>query len=321
MNIITWLKEQNPSVDIYNSILKMPCADDGKSFIYLSLPFKGLYCWANDVYCREIPTDYDSSFRGMSFNFCTDGSCEVSLFNGNFVYVRRGILSIDTSATKTSHFYPTFLYKGLEIIFDFNELEKSGQEVFSTIGFNPIEFLESLNDRSVHGSFLTIPPKAWQIKATKLTEHLVAQDISMEDIRFYLIELLFMIKKSSVELKKAEVGYLSKGQREIAVQVESIITSNLANHITVEELAAQYAISPSSLKKYFSKLYGMPISMYLHHYRMEESARLISVGQNTIGQVAEMVGYKNQSKFGRVFKEYFGASPLEYKRLSSLKKL
>jgi len=321
MNVLTWLKEHNPSADIYNSILKMPCADDGKSFIYLSLPFRGVFCWANDVYCREIPTDYDSSFKGMSFNFCTDGGCEVSLYNGNFIYVRRGILSIDTSATKTSHFYPSCRYKGLEIIFDFNELERDGQEIFSTIGFNPIKFLESLEGRSVQGSLLTIPPETWQVKANKLAEGLIAQALTMEDIRFYLMELFFLITKESSELKKAEVGYLSKGQRAIAAQVESIITNDLAKHYTVEELAGQYGISPSSLKKYFSKLYGMPISMYLHQCRMEESARLIMGGQTPIGQVAERVGYKNQSKFGSAFKEYFGAAPLEYKRLSYLKNL
>ena len=54
---------------------------------------------------------------------------------------------------------------------------------------------------------------------------------------------------------------------------------------------------------------------------MEESARLIKRGQTPIGQIAEKVGYKNQSKFGSAFKEYFGAAPLEYKRLSSLKNL
>lgn len=65
----------------------------------------------------------------------------------------------------------------------------------------------------------------------------------------------------------------------------------------------------------------MPISMYLHQFRMEESARLIKGGQTPIGHIAEKVGYKNQSKFGSAFKEYFGAAPLEFKRLSSLKNL
>ncbi len=106
-----------------------------------------------------------------------------------FGYIRRGILSMDTSASKTSYFYPSCRYKGLEIIFDFNELEVAGQEIFSTIGFNSINFLQSLEGRSVQGSLLTIQPGNWQIKATNLSEHLIAQNISIEDIRFYLMEL------------------------------------------------------------------------------------------------------------------------------------
>ena len=309
------------TAQIVFALLKMPCATDGKSFIYLSLPFKGVYCWANDVYCREISLIMMISFGECLLIFVPMEAAKFLFLMEFFGYIRRGILSMDTSASKTSYFYPSCRYKGLEIIFDFNELEDSGQEIFSTIGFNSINFLQSLEGRSVQGSLLTIPPENWQIKATNLSEHLIAQNISIEDIRFYLMELFFLITKESSELKNADVGYLSKGQRSIAAQVESIITTNLAKHYTVEELAGQYDISPSSLKKYFSKLFGMPISMYLHQFRMEESARLIKGGQPPIGQIAEKVGYKNQSKFGSAFKEYFGAAPLEYKRLSSLKNL
>ena len=191
----------------------------------------------------------------MSLNFCTDGGCEVALFNGNFVYIRRGILSIETSPSKTSYFYPSCRYKGLEIIFDFNKLEDAGLEIFSTIGFNPIIFLQSLEGRSEQGSLLTIPPENWQIKATNLSEHLIAQNISIVDIRFYLMELFFLITKESSELKNADVRYLSKGQRAIAAQVESIITTNLTKHYTLEELAGQYEISPPSLKKIFFDIF------------------------------------------------------------------
>lgn len=320
MNVLTQLKEKQNSVDIFKTIMKMPCKEDGKSFFYLSLPFRGIYCWANDIYCDEIATDYDDKFHGLAFNFCVDGGCEVSLYNGNFIYVRPGILSIDTSATKSSHFYPSSRYKGLEIIFDFDELNKNRVDALESIGFNPINFQESLNDVSTHGSFLTIPQENWQRKAEKLYGHLIRMDINIEEIRFYLLELFFIIKKDKGELKAADIGFLSKGQRGIAVEVGEKISADLSAHYTVEGFAEKYGISPSSLKKYFCKLYGMPISMYLHQLRMKESARLIDTGSLSMGEIAEKVGYKNQSKFGIAFKKYFGKSPLEYKRLSALQK-
>ena len=320
MNVVNWLKEHDNG-DTRSAVTKLACAGDGKSFIYLSLPFAGVYCWANDVYCKEIPTDYNDSFRGMSLNFCTDGGCEVSLFNGNYVYVRKGILSIDTSATKTAHHYPSSRYKGLEIIFTLDgfgpDYTPCPRELLA-IGFNPHAFLKELEEKSTHGSFLAIPGELWQRKASRLADHLISQDISIEEIRFYLMELLFLLAKESCQLKPAGIGSVSKGQRKIAAEAERIATQDLSQRITVEELAKQFKISPSSLKKYFSQVYGMSFSTYLHKLRMETAAALASEGTHTIGEIAERTGYQSQSKFGTAFREYFGKTPLEFKRLQTV---
>ena len=60
----------------------------------------------------------------------------------------------------------------------------------------------------------------------------------------------------------------------------------------------------------------MPFSAYFNKLRMETASRLIMQGKLSIGEIAEKVGYQNQSKFGAAFKKHFGKSPLEYKRLS-----
>ncbi|MBO5606536.1 MAG: helix-turn-helix transcriptional regulator [Treponema sp.] len=315
MDVLKWLSENGIKKDIYNQVLEIPCAEDDKSFIYLTLPFKGIYCWANDVYCREIPTGYDPGFHGMSFNFCLDGGCEVSLFNGNYVYVRAGILSIDTSASKTGHYYPSSRYKGLEIIFDFDEIKNSPLKEFEVLGINPLSFLEKLEERSVCGSFRTIPSEIWQRKASSLVEHLINDDISIEDVRYYLIELLFIFSKDEPNLKACDVGFLSKGQRQLASLLEEKACSDLRGHFTLEEFAKEYKTSASSVKKYFTRLYGIPFSAYMRQIRMEEAARLIAESDFSIGEIAEKIGYKNQSKFGSSFKEYFGSSPLEYRRI------
>lgn len=314
MNVLDYVEAETKQGKAHSSIQKIPCVADGKSFIYLTLPFAGVFCWANDVYCKTIPSDYKGNFCGMSFNFCTDGGCEVSLLNGNFVYVKKGILSIDTSTTKNEHYYPSSRYKGLEIILDFSVLDAGGMQELCAVGFNPRIFLLALSKKSVQGSFLTLPSEEWCLKAENLCEHLIASNISLEDVRFYVLELLFLISKESRFLSAADVGSLSKGQRRIASEVGEYVANHLSEHSTIEDFATQYAISPASLKKYFCKLYGMPFSVYVRHLRMEESALLIKAGLS-VGEAAEKVGYKNQGKFSAAFKAHFGTSPLEYKRL------
>ncbi len=320
MTSAQFLEKHFHAKNLYDSINKLPCAEDGKSFFYLSAPFNGVYCWANDVYCSSVAAGSEFNISGMFMNFCIDGACEVSLVNDNFVYMKKGILSIDRNITKTDHYYPTKRYRGLEIIFDFNLFNQKSDELLNQFGFSLKDFIKKLDPLSYKGSLMCQPNEKWMTKALSLTEALIEGTINIQKIRFTLLELLLLVSNDDSNLNSAKLNHLTQGQKYIATEVEKLISSNLEKHFTVEELAKKYKISPSSLKKYFSYLYGLPFSKYLHKARMTAAAKYLEEENFSVGQVAEMSGYQSQSKFGTVFKEYFGCSPLEYKRLHSVKK-
>ena len=48
---------------------------------------------------------------------------------------------------------------------------------------------------------------------------------------------------------------------------------------------------------------------------MEKAEDLIAQGEHKIYEIAEMVGYHDQSYFIRVFKKYYGMTPNVYKRI------
>ena len=106
----------------------------------------------------------------------------------------------------------------------------------------------------------------------------------------------------------------------IALDCEHQITKDLSKKITVESLAAGYRISPSSLKNYFSGIYGCSISEYLQIMRMRQAKILLETTNNSVMQIAAFVGYENQSKFSAVFKKHTGYAPLEYKKITILKR-
>lgn len=105
---------------------------------------------------------------------------------------------------------------------------------------------------------------------------------------------------------------------DIAKRVEKIITSDLRQHHPAWELAAQFSISETSLKNYFRGVFGQNISIYLREVRMKKAAELLATTRLSVAEVAEQVGYMNQSKFASVFKKQFGLSPLEYRRSKNL---
>ena len=51
---------------------------------------------------------------------------------------------------------------------------------------------------------------------------------------------------------------------------------------------------------------------------MKKAAELLATTRLSVAEVAEQVGYMNQSKFASVFKKQFELSPLEYRRSKNL---
>ncbi len=151
----------------------------------------------------------------------------------------------------------------------------------------------------------------------EIWDQLVTHQGKIEDFRFSVLQMMYLLGKgSTIPIEKR--GYLTKGQRMIAAGVEEKICADLKHRYTVEELAERYRISPSSLKKYFEQMYGMPISEYLRRKRMELAKELLAGSDLSISDIAAEAGYGNQGKFGSAFKRYTQKTPLEYRRLQNI---
>ena len=86
---------------------------------------------------------------------------------------------------------------------------------------------------------------------------------------------------------------------------------------TIEALAKEYHLNTSTLKAVFKAVYGQPIASHMKHHRMQEAARLLRETDLSIGDIAQQVGYENQSKFSNVFRDIFQVLPTEYRRQQS----
>ena len=88
-------------------------------------------------------------------------------------------------------------------------------------------------------------------------------------------------------------------------------------HFTLEELAAEHAISLSSLKNCFRDIYGQTPYAYLKQYRIQRAAKLLCEGGHSIGWIANHVGYGATGKFAAAFKSIMGCPPSEYRKTHS----
>lgn len=96
------------------------------------------------------------------------------------------------------------------------------------------------------------------------------------------------------------------------MKVEALLVKSFSvNPPTIDELARISAMSNTKLKKDFKALYGLPIYEYFQKNRMLKAKSLLALGEYTIKEVGQMVGYSNLSHFANTFKKEFGFLPSE----------
>lgn len=88
--------------------------------------------------------------------------------------------------------------------------------------------------------------------------------------------------------------------------------------MTVRALAERFYIAESVLQQCFKSIYGQPIASFLRTKRIQKSAALLREDDTlSVGEIAQMTGYENQSKFASAFKAIMGQTPLAYRHCTA----
>ena len=129
-------------------------------------------------------------------------------------------------------------------------------------------------------------------------------------------ELLLYLSQQAPAGERTSNQYLSQ-QVEIIRAIHDQLMAHPNQRTTIEALAKEYHLNTSTLKAVFKAVYGQPIASHMKQHRMQEAARLLRETDLSIGDIAQQVGYENQSKFSNVFRDIFQVLPTEYRRQQS----
>ena len=89
------------------------------------------------------------------------------------------------------------------------------------------------------------------------------------------------------------------------------ILDNYKEKILIKDICDRIGCSKSTLISSFKKEYGTTVANYITEVRLDEAKRMLSSGKMSVGQVADEVGFYDQSYFSKVFSAKFGYSPSE----------
>ena len=110
--------------------------------------------------------------------------------------------------------------------------------------------------------------------------------------------------------KEANSGELKDSRMQMIMQY---IMANLDQEISLNELAADMYVSPSTLSRIFKKNTGMYFADYVLQLRVQSSLGLLSFSERTITQIAMTCGFSNSAAFNRAFRKVMNQTPSEYR--------
>lgn len=99
-------------------------------------------------------------------------------------------------------------------------------------------------------------------------------------------------------------------------QVQQYIKNNLTQDVSLQAIADHVKLHPAYLSRIYKTETGEGVSDFLYRYRMEEAARLLTKSELKIYKITELLGYQYTPYFIKVFKQYFGITPQEYRNRS-----
>lgn len=264
----------------------------------------------------EVPNfDFDSHATEniMEISHCRKGRVECELKDGTYLYLGEGDLGINMMNNHaTAMDFPVKYYEGISVNLYLDILKDELPEILEGASVDIWKMKEKLC--SENGCFI--------MRATTQIEHIFSELYRIPDkikgayLKVKVIELLLFMSVFDQSMGEKKESY-HKCHVETVKKIRTYLVEHYGTRYTIDELAKEYCISPTTLKLYFKEVFGTTIASYMKSYRMKKGAALLRDTRDSISDIAYSVGYESQSKFAIAFKELYDMSPLEYRKKCS----
>ena len=97
------------------------------------------------------------------------------------------------------------------------------------------------------------------------------------------------------------------------LEIRKAVEANVAQPISLEELAFLCNVSLSTFKRRFQKIYGTSPSKWMLQRKMEIAKNLLAHHNEKPSEVYRKIGYENHSSFAQSFKQTYGVTPKEFR--------
>lgn len=182
-----------------------------------------------------------------------------------------------------------------------------------SIGFHhlSIRFCVGKEDR------INFLKKLYHIDNIDYYYNLFSEAIRLYDQKSYMynIKITSIIYNIVASLITSEVSKENSHNKYRIIKNSVIyMNDNIYNpNLSVEDIAEKSNISVKHFRNIFKEIYEITPVKYITEKRLEKGKELLYYSEYSINEIAEYVGFNSTIYFDRVFKKYYGSSPMNYK--------
>ena len=294
--------------DGYCTVYKMDC-NDGLGLMTVYQVYPGIQLIYNDFEATSCEWGAPPDNNILEINHCREGREGSRLLSGSCLYLGEGDLSIHTMDNCAPEMtFPLKHYRGISVVINLEILAYNQPEIFSESGIDILSFKEKF----------CADGNCFVMRAKNEIDHIFSELYSVPNclqkpyFKLKVQELLLFLHMVDVAKEKQREIYTAP-QVEIVREIHKKLVSDLQARPTIDDLSREYLFNTATLKNTFKGIYGQPIGTYMKEYRMKQAAVLLRQTQDTIAEIANKVGYENQSKFASAFRDVMKIAPVEYR--------
>ena len=284
--------------------------DDGYGHMVSREIMPGITLISNDFHTRR-PLPHNARPGLIEINHCLKGAFECTMPGGRTL--RLGPMDFsasDMGRPPADSFFPLGEYKGLSLVVDPEESKRELDAILGADTVRPAKLFERIFEKD---SCIIIQPNR-QIQHIFQELHEPPKHGETAYYRLKTAELTLFLEYCYNRPPQSRAAYFSKDVSERIREIEGRMTEDISNHISIKELARDFKMSETTLKKRFADMYGAPPYKYLKYKRMEKAAYLLDSTSLSITEIAAECGYQNTGKFSAAFASVYGLTPREYKK-------
>ena len=139
-------------------------------------------------------------------------------------------------------------------------------------------------------------------------------------LKAHLIQILLLMIRDITEAQdnnQKGCNFESYNKSYAVKKIINYLNENYENKISLDQIAHNMYLSPVYISKIFKEETGESPINYLIKIRLEKARDILLTSEGgSIKSIANSVGYEDVYHFSKLFKKYYGISPLYYKKIA-----